>query len=128
MQQKNLQFLLKIQQIRKIIRKKIIKRIKIKKENDAIKKKITEYKKPTTNNPLGNVLLTEIHDNPTRKSAPPAFYDSITDEIFDAFTSLRRLGSSGENRQASGSLLQNDWLSLIMEKYQSFLISQMVPL
>ncbi len=50
-------------------------------ENDAIKKKITEYKKPTTNNPLGNVLLTEIHDNPTRKSAPPAFYDSITDEI-----------------------------------------------
>ena len=50
-------------------------------ENDAIKKKITEYKKPTTNNPLGNVLLTEIHDNPERKSAPPAFYDSITDEI-----------------------------------------------
>tara|TARA_B100001027_G_C16266471_1_gene332368 strand:+ start:2518 stop:3189 length:672 start_codon:yes stop_codon:yes gene_type:complete len=55
--------------------------IKENEENDAIKKKITEYKKPTTKNPLGNVLLTEINDNPTRKSAPPAFYDSITDEI-----------------------------------------------
>ena len=55
--------------------------IKENEENDAIKKKITEYKKPTTKNPLGNVLLTEINDNPSRKSAPPAFYDSITDEI-----------------------------------------------
>jgi hypothetical protein len=32
-------------------------------------------------NPLGNVLLTEIMDNPTRKSAPPSFNTEVYDDI-----------------------------------------------
>lgn len=31
------------------------------------------FYKATPKNPLSNVLLTEIHDNPDRKAAPPAF-------------------------------------------------------
>jgi len=32
-------------------------------------------------NPLGNVLLTEIMDNPTRKSAPPSFNTEVYEDI-----------------------------------------------
>ena len=32
-------------------------------------------------NPLGNVLLTEITDNPTRKSAPPSFNTEVYEDI-----------------------------------------------
>jgi hypothetical protein len=32
-------------------------------------------------NPLGNVLLTEIMDNPTRKSAPPSFNTQVYEDI-----------------------------------------------
>jgi len=39
---------------------------------EVIKK---DYIKPSANNPLGNVLLTEIEDDPLRKSAPPSFAD-----------------------------------------------------
>ena len=48
---------------------------------DEIKRKVTSYKKPTSNNPLGNVLLTEIYENPERKPAPPAFYHGVDEDI-----------------------------------------------
>lgn len=35
------------------------------------------------NNPLGNVLLPEIHDNPTRNEAPPSFSNNIHKNIND---------------------------------------------
>lgn len=40
-----------------------------------------EYKKGTKYNPLSNVLLTEIMDNPDRLSAPPSFNPSISEDI-----------------------------------------------
>ena len=52
-----------------------------KEEIDDIKIQVSSYKKPTSNNPLGNVLLTEIYDNPERKPAPPAFYHGMDEEI-----------------------------------------------
>ena len=48
---------------------------------EEIQRNLSEYKKPTSKNPLGNVLLTDIQDNPERKSAPPAFYDNVNEEI-----------------------------------------------
>ena len=54
---------------------------KEKEDIEDIQSKLTSYKKPTSSNPLGNVLLTEIQDNPERKSAPPAFYEGIDDDI-----------------------------------------------
>ena len=56
--------------------------VNIDKEEIAdIKTNVSSYKKPTSNNPLGNVLLTEIYDNPERKPAPPAYYHGMDDEI-----------------------------------------------
>jgi hypothetical protein len=40
-----------------------------------------EFNVTTKQNPMGNVLLTEIGDNPNRKSAPPSFNPNITDDI-----------------------------------------------
>lgn len=39
------------------------------------------YQAPTPNNPFGNVLLTDIVDNPQRLPAPPAFIESVRDDI-----------------------------------------------
>lgn len=39
------------------------------------------YYNPSSKNPLSNVLLTEIRDNPHRKEAPPAFDPPTHDEI-----------------------------------------------
>lgn len=45
---------------------------------DEVSKK---YNLPTKANPLGNVLLTDIHDNPNRKPAPPAADKFIEQDI-----------------------------------------------
>lgn len=50
-------------------------------EDEMMKEKMDEYKKPTSRNPLGNVLLTDYQDHPTRRSAPPAFHEDMNEEI-----------------------------------------------
>jgi hypothetical protein len=60
-------------------------------ENDKLKKITTpeslrkfmktEFEETTKKNPMGNVLLTDIHDTPDRKSAPPSFNSEVTDDI-----------------------------------------------
>lgn len=39
------------------------------------------FETPSVTNPLSNVLLTDIQDNPTRKPAPPAYLESVEKEI-----------------------------------------------
>lgn len=55
---------------------------------DDVQKKMKKYdkhyEKVNAANPLGNVLVTDIHDNPTRKSAPPAYMKDINKDINDA--------------------------------------------
>jgi hypothetical protein len=41
----------------------------------------SEFMPVNKKNPLGNVLLTEINDNPTRKSAPPSFNTEVYEDI-----------------------------------------------
>ena len=41
----------------------------------------TEFKEGTKKNPFSNVLLTEITDDPDRKSAPPAFHPVVDETI-----------------------------------------------
>ena len=43
----------------------------------------TQFSQPTPSNPLSNVLLTDIQDNPNKKSAPPAYQDKVYGEIND---------------------------------------------
>ena len=42
------------------------------------------FTKPTPANPMSNVMLPEIQDNPTRKPAPPAFIPIVEKEINDS--------------------------------------------
>jgi hypothetical protein len=39
------------------------------------------FQEPTINNPLGNVLLTDIQDNPLKKNAAPSFNLNVNDKI-----------------------------------------------
>lgn len=41
----------------------------------------TEFKEGTKKNPFSNVLLTQINDDPQRKSAPPAFNVDVEEDI-----------------------------------------------
>lgn len=41
----------------------------------------SEFKEGTKKNPFSNVLLTQISDNPDRKSAPPAFNAEVNETI-----------------------------------------------
>ena len=43
----------------------------------------SDFEEVNKNNPLGNVLLTEIMDNPTRKPAPPSFNTEVYEDISD---------------------------------------------
>jgi hypothetical protein len=49
--------------------------------NSLKKKKFNLYHPVKTNNPMGNVLLTDIMDNPTRKSAPPSYIKKVEEKI-----------------------------------------------
>lgn len=42
---------------------------------------MTQYQAPTAINPFGNVLPTDIVDNPTRLPAPPAYTPEVREEI-----------------------------------------------
>lgn len=48
---------------------------------DLYNKYKDNYTNPTRNNPLMNVSLTEIHDNPHRLRGAPAFNTAVNDEI-----------------------------------------------
>lgn len=61
-------------------------------------------------NPLGNVLLTEIGDDPNRLSAPPAFNPDVYDDInASAKKTIQYLnpGIKNTNKQLFGDLWQN---------------------
>lgn len=54
--------------------------------DSGIKEKLPAFLDKTfyqsgSNNPFGNVLLTEINDDPLRKSAPPAFNPDVYEDI-----------------------------------------------
>ena len=61
-------------------------------------------------NPLGNVLLTEIGDDPNRKSAPPAFNPDVYEDINSSvMKTIQYLNPSikNTNKQLFGDLWQN---------------------
>lgn len=41
----------------------------------------SDFEKGTKQNPFGNVLLTDINDNPEKKSAPPSFIKEVGENI-----------------------------------------------
>jgi len=69
----------------------------------------SEFEQTTKRNPMGNVLLTDINDNPDRKSAPPSFNAVVNADINkstkQAVQSLNP-GIKNTNKQLYGDLAQ----------------------
>jgi len=67
----------------------------------------TDFVKTSKKNPLGNVLLTDIMDHPTRKAAPPSFntevYEDINNSTKKMIQSLNP-GIKNTNKQLFGDL------------------------
>lgn len=70
----------------------------------------SNYYNSDKKNPLGNVLLTEIGDDPSRKSAPPAFNPEVYEDINSSVKkTIQYLNPSikNTNKQLFGDLWQN---------------------
>ena len=69
----------------------------------------SEFKEGTKKNPFSNVLLTQINDEPERKSAPPAFNvdcdEDITKNVKRA-VQMMNPGIKNTNKQLFGDLFQ----------------------
>jgi len=70
----------------------------------------TNFKEGTKKNPFGNVLLTDIMDDPDRKSAPPSFNPTIDEDItknIKKSVQFMNPGIKNTNSQLYGDLWQN---------------------
>jgi hypothetical protein len=70
----------------------------------------TNYYETNKRNPFGNVLLTDINDNPDKKPAAPAFNPDVYDEInASAKKTIQMLnpGIKNTNKQMFGDLWHN---------------------
>jgi hypothetical protein len=82
----------------------------------------TDFHPIDKKNPFGNVLLTDIMDNPERKSAAPAFNPDVYDDITRAVKKqTQMLNSSIENtnKQLYGDLKDNYDLDNSMQRFYS---------
>ena len=69
----------------------------------------TEFKEGTKKNPFSNVLLTEINDDPNRKSAPPSFNVDVDEDItknVKRSVQMMNPGIKNTNYQLYGDLWQ----------------------
>jgi len=70
----------------------------------------SEFYPTTKKNPFGNVLLTDIMDNPDRQAAAPSFNPEVSDEITSAVkkqTQMLYPGIKNTNKQLYGDLYDN---------------------
>lgn len=73
------------------------------------------YYPTTKKNPMGNVLLTDIMDNPDKKPAPPSFNPDVYEDITRSSKKTVQYlnpGIKNTNKQLFGDLAQNfefDW-------------------
>ena len=69
-----------------------------------------EFKEGTKKNPFSNVLLTQINDDPERKSAPPSFNVDVDEGItknVKRSVQMMNPGIKNTNKQLYGDLWQN---------------------
>ena len=67
----------------------------------------SDFEPTNKKNPLGNVLLTEITDNPLRKAAPPAFNTEVYEDINNSTKKMVQLLNpeiKNTNKQLFGDL------------------------
>jgi hypothetical protein len=74
----------------------------------------------TSNNPFGNVLLTEINDNPNRKSAPPSFNPDVSRDIINSSKKMvqeQNKGIKTTDKKLFGDLWDNFELDLCLRNF-----------
>jgi hypothetical protein len=82
----------------------------------------SEFHPTTKKNPFGNVLLTDIMDQPDRKSAAPSFNPDVYDDINLAAkkqTQMLNPGITNTNKQLYGDLKDNYDLDKSMMRFYS---------
>jgi len=82
----------------------------------------SEFHPTTKKNPFGNVLLTDIMDQPNRKAAAPSFNPDVYDDITSAAkkqTQMLNPGIINTNKQLYGDLKDNYDLDNSMMRFYS---------
>jgi hypothetical protein len=82
----------------------------------------TEFKEGNKKNPFSNVLLTQINDEPDRKSAPPAFNVDVDVDItknVKKAVQMMNPGIKNTNNQLFGDLYQNFLLDNFLRPFNS---------
>jgi len=82
----------------------------------------SDFHPTTKKNPFGNVLLTEIADNPERRAAAPSFNPDVYDDINKAVkkqTQMLNPGIINTNKQLYGDLKDNYDLDHSMMRFYS---------
>ena len=82
----------------------------------------SEFHPTTKKNPFGNVLLTDIMDQPNRKAAAPSFNPDVYDDITSASkkqTQMLNPGIINTNKQLYGDLKDNYDLDNSMMRFYS---------
>ena len=82
----------------------------------------SDFEEVNKNNPLGNVLLTEIMDKPTRKPAPPSFNTEVYEDISNNTKKMiQKLnpGIKNTNQQLFGDLGEKFEFDQSMWQYYS---------
>jgi hypothetical protein len=82
----------------------------------------SDFHPTTKKNPFGNVLLTDIMDNPDRKAAAPAFNPDVYDDINRAVkkqTQMLNPSIENTNKQIYGDLKDNYDLDNSMQRFYS---------
>ena len=82
----------------------------------------SEFHPTTKKNPFGNVLLTDIADNPNRKAAAPSFNPDVYDEITSSVkkqTQMLNPDNINTNKQLYGDLYDSYTLDNSMMRFYS---------
>ena len=80
----------------------------------------SDFHPTTKKNPFGNVLLTDIGDNPDRKAAAPCFNPDVYDDINSAVkkqTQMLNPGIKNTNKQIYGDLYDSYTLDKSMMRF-----------
>lgn len=80
------------------------------------------FYKTNKKNPFGNVLLTDIKDNPDKKSAPPSFNKEVYNDINNSVkkqTQMLNPNIINTNKQLYGDLKDNYDLDISMNRFYS---------
>jgi hypothetical protein len=90
----------------------------------------SEFKEGNKKNPFSNVLLTQIMDDPYRKSAPPSFNVDVSEDItrnIKKEVQMLNPGIKNTNYQLFGDMLQNFELDQSNRVFYSTPNTEVVP-